>query len=591
MVKFANEAFGAKLLEAITAGLYDGNLNCLREYVQNSIDSKARKVEIYFENNQTDLVIKDDGRGMNSEELEKALQIGKSDKPDTAIGWRGIGIWSGVPACRRIVIITKKRNCSKFRVEINSDKLREQYALNIPAVKVLTDSTGDIEQLELGGDESVQNSQFTIVRLEEILLTQRTIFTEDEIEKYLSKTIPAPFDTTKFTLGKEINKKLLDNEVKTEEVDVFFENRKIFRPPYSDDIFFDKIAEKRFIVNKKPVAYGWFLTSRNNQTLKPPNRGIFYKKKGVTIGDENLVTKQYDGNYNQWQYGEIHIISDTLKENASRNNFEANNDIIDPFYKEVGQFVQALQGMNQYQSQNVVTKSVEHIEKQIEVEEIKPAQAHVIKVKRKLQQQRSFPKEPALHEMKEIIDKKSSEDKTKLRNLEEKINAKIKQQPSDLAREKMERFSEFIKTSHPLLKKCLDETTRRGKMQLNIDAMNSVTELLKQKTGLSVNELAVLSQRSYDWKSVERGDSGPMLTLANKKPNSDERYRDRIFGVMIFALHHLFVDPFKHEKGKPSFAYYELMTDEEKIDTITEFYMAQNLILRLIEKSKRVQDL
>jgi DNA mismatch repair ATPase MutL len=65
LVLFTDEAFGAKLLEAITAGLYDGNLNCLREYVQNCIDSEADKANIFFENRQTVLAIEDNGCGMN----------------------------------------------------------------------------------------------------------------------------------------------------------------------------------------------------------------------------------------------------------------------------------------------------------------------------------------------------------------------------------------------------------------------------------------------------------------------------------------------------------------------------------------------
>jgi hypothetical protein len=76
----------------------------------------------------------------------------------------------------------------------------------------------------------------------------------------------------------------------------------------------------------------------------------------------------------------------------------------------------------------------------------------------------------------------------------------------------------------------------------------------------------------------------------NKQPNKNERYRDRLFGVMIHSLHHLFVNPSKHEQGKPSFAYYESMTEEEKIETLSEFLHAQNLILRLIEKSKRIRN-
>jgi hypothetical protein len=35
--------------------------------------------------------------------------------------WRGIGIWSGVPVTKRIVIITKKKNDKKYRIEINNE--------------------------------------------------------------------------------------------------------------------------------------------------------------------------------------------------------------------------------------------------------------------------------------------------------------------------------------------------------------------------------------------------------------------------------------------------------------------------------------
>jgi len=580
MVKFTDEAFGAKLLESITAGLYDGNRNCLREYVQNCIDSEAKGIDIHFENSQTVLVVEDNGCGMDKRKLEQALHLGRSEKPPTAIGWRGIGIWSGVPTCRRIVIITKKRNHPKLRVQIDADELRQQYNLNIPAVKVLTDVTGDIEELELGGDESIEDSQFTTIRLEEILPNQRSIFTEDRVREYLSSVVPAPFNTEKFTLGKEISKRLSENGVKIKETPILFEKQKIFRPPYNGDIFFSKIIDKKFIVRNETVAYGWLLSSKDNRKLDPPNRGIYFKKKGFTIGDENLVSNLHKGNYNQWQYGEIHIIADTLKENAPRNNFEANNDIIEPFYDQVGKFVGQLQLMNQYQSDNIVTRSIEQIKKQIEVDEVKPARDRIIHLKKKLQRKRGFPKEQALQEMKEIINKKSVANKTSLRTLERTIEARMKEEPLDVIKEKTDRFKEFIKTSHPDLKKHLDKTTKKGKMELNIDAMDPVKILLQQKTGLTLDSICDLSRRTYGWKEVQKGDN-PMLLLSTP-------YRDRLFGVMIYALHDMFVNTSKHEKGQPSFAFYESMTAEERLDTLTEFHMTQNLILRLIEKSNPI---
>ena len=70
-MKFASEAIGIRLIETVTSGLYDGNLNCLREYVQNGIDAGAKNIEISFENGDQNLIIQDDGSGMNKFELEK----------------------------------------------------------------------------------------------------------------------------------------------------------------------------------------------------------------------------------------------------------------------------------------------------------------------------------------------------------------------------------------------------------------------------------------------------------------------------------------------------------------------------------------
>jgi DNA mismatch repair ATPase MutL len=54
-VQFTDEFIGSRLIETITSGLYDGNLNCLREYIQNGIDSNAKNINIYFENGGSDL--------------------------------------------------------------------------------------------------------------------------------------------------------------------------------------------------------------------------------------------------------------------------------------------------------------------------------------------------------------------------------------------------------------------------------------------------------------------------------------------------------------------------------------------------------
>lgn len=580
LVVFNDSAVGAKLLEAITAGLYDGNLNCLREYIQNAIDSKAKRVDIIFENGRTNLVIEDTGKGMDRKELIEALEIGKSRKTGGDIGWRGIGIWSGVPTCRRIVIITKKRNSPKLRVEINSDKLRERYNENIPATDVLTEITGEIEETPLGKDETIEGSNYTIVRLEEMLPNQRTIFEDKAIKEYLSRNLPVAFNPEKFSLAEEINKKLLNNNVTLNEIEVYFEKERIFRPPFTDTVFFNRIFEKKFELKGKVIAYGWFLSSKSNKKLAAPNRGIYFKKKGVTIGDETLVSKQSKVGYSQWQYGEIHVLTDSLKENAARNNFEANNDILEPFYELVGEFVRQLQLMNHYQSDNTATGSIERLKKQIEVEEPKVAREKVLATKKKLQQNRSFPSDPALQPMKNEIDIIASENRKDVKALEEKIEEKAKEQTSaNPLKESSDILNAFIKTTHPSLRKHLEKTTKKGKLQLNLDAMEPVRDLLQEKTGLNLDEISQLSKRAYDWKMVEKGNNGPILLLTGE-------YKDRDFGVMINCLHDLFVNGWKHEQGKKTFRFFESMTEAEKTQTILEFHAAQNLIMRLIEKSE-----
>lgn len=578
MVKFTDEAFGAKLLEAITAGLYDGNRNCLREYVQNSIDSGANRIDIRFENSQTVLVIEDDGCGMDKQGLTKALYLGISSKPPAAIGWRGIGIWSGVPICRRIVIITKKQDSPKFRVQIDADKLREQYNLSISATKVLTEITGDIEKLEESKDESDNKPSFTIVRLEEVLPNQRSFFSEELVRNYLSTTVPVPFDVKKFPLGEEIKKRLLKNGVDIKMPPIFFENQQIYRPPYDSSLFFDTIIERQFIVNEKIVAYGWLLSCKDNRTLKSPNRGVFFKKKGFTIGDKDLVANLHSGNYNEWQYGEIHIIAEELKENAPRNNFEANNEFLKPFYDQVGDFVGKLQLMNQYQSDNVVDKPIKNIAKQVDVGNLKQAQKSITHVRRRLDRKRSFPEEPALQEIKEAINKRSENNRKSLTKLEGNIQEKLKEEPANIIRERMDRFNEFVKTCHPALKTHLEKTTKKGKVEFEIDAMAPVKELLLQKTGLKASDsIMELSKKAYGWKDVQKGDN-PKLLLSTE-------YHDRFFGVMIHAVHDLFVNMSKHEKGESSFKFFESMSEEEKLDILRDFHMTQDLILRLIEKS------
>ncbi|MCL7412625.1 MAG: ATP-binding protein [ANME-2 cluster archaeon] len=586
-MKFTTVSIGGRLIESITAGLYDGNLNCLREYIQNSIDEEAKNVEIYFENGNKDLIIKDDGHGMSRDELEAALSIGVSNKKEEDAGWRGIGIWSGISSCKRIVIITKKKNDKKYRIEIDNDNLRNEYLSNKPVLDILTGVTGEIVELPLGKDDSFENDHFTEVRLESILPPQKNIFTEKEIQKYLWRNVPAPFDEKKFSFASDIDKWLEEKNVRPQKVNIEFNGNKIFRPPLSSDIFFDKITKKEFVdINGKLIAVGWFLTSNENKVLKEPNSGIYFKKKGFTIGNENTVRNQFSGTYNAWQYGEIHIISKELRENSSRNSFELNNTIVLPFLEDVGKFIGQLQMQNRFQSSNIDSNTIKKTHKLLDVGDYKSAEKNITKFRKNSTV--NFPIDPALQEMKPLIETVSKQEKQEIDDLE----GKIQQMKPDIQNKKKEQLEALINNLPTQVKNSIKRATKKGQKYPEMSVTDPIRKILQEKTELDDNEIFNLSRAAYGWENITQADKPPLLVIDPvKDPGRGNTHRNRNlrFGVMVYTLHDLFVNLSKHETGKESRKWYEDATDDENYEMLGYMYSLIGLIYRMIEKSEKYQ--
>jgi len=588
-MKFTTVSIGGKLIESITAGLYDGNLNCLREYVQNSIDEDAKNVEIYFENGNKDLIIKDDGPGMSRDELEIALSIGVSNKKEEDAGWRGIGIWSGVPACKRIVIITKKKNDKKYRIEIDNDTLRNEYISNKPVVDILTSATGEIEELPLGKDDSFEKDHFTEVRLESILPTQKNIFTEKEIQKYLSRNVPAPFNEQIFSFATDVDKWLKEKKVRFPTVNIEFKGNKVFRPPLRSDIFFDNVIKKEFCnVNGELIAVGRFLTTNENKKLKEPNSGIYLKKKGFTIGNENTVRNQFSGTYNPWQYGEIHIISKELRENSSRNSLELNNTMVIPFLEDVGKFIGQLQMQNRYQSSEIISNTIKKTQKFLETGNQQSAKKELDKLKNHATETVSFPIDTSLLSMKTLIDQVSKHEK----QVADDLKTKMQQMKPDILNKKKEQLEALINDLPTPVKNSIRRATKKGQLYPEISITDPIKEILKEKTGLDDNEISKLSKSAYGWEGITQSNKPPLIVIdpvKDTKNDDTHRKRNLRFGAMVYTVHDLFVNLCKHEAGKDSFKWFDDTTEEEKYELLVEMYSVIGLIYRLIEKSEKYQ--
>lgn len=592
-MEFNSDAIGGRLMESITSGLYGNNVNCLREYIQNSIDSGAKNIDVSFENG-TDLIIHDDGSGMSEEKLEKSLRVGISDKTKEDVGWRGIGIWSGVPVCKRIVIITKERNNDKLRLEINNDELRKGMNGNKPLLEVLKSAIGDIEHKQLGKDELSENDNFTIVRLESILQQHKRMFNEDEICDYLARAVPVPFNEEQFSFATEINEWLSEKGVKYPLVNITYQKDKhIFRHLLKNDTYHNHLVKKEFKMNDKLIAVLWSLQGNANKKLHPPDGGIYFKKKGFTIGNERLPLKLYSGTYSQWQYGEIHIISNDVKENSARDDFEYDNDdkySFDTysFMENVGKYIGEFRKLDQYQSKiKRVHKDLVNLQKSF-------ADGTITKLKKdKLESEiedkkPAFPLESSFQGLQQLIDNKLNQIDITPISIAKKSPVK-----SNEVKTEKEQFDELVETLPSELQSSLKRMTKTGQLHPEISVTDAIRDLLKQKTGLNINEMIELSKDAYGWDAVSfKEGQNPVLTIVpNLKGNkkSREAKRNRHLGVMIYIVHDLFVNMYKHERGTDSARWFEDASVEEKYAIRKEMYAVIGLIYRLIEKSEKYQ--
>ena len=104
---------GNKTFETLSKNLYSTDFSVFEELISNSIDAKAKKVNIYIEKNK--IVVEDDGEGLDEMELKTFFSIGISKKNDRKeyeknIGQFGLGTFSIRRIAKKYKIETFKDN-------------------------------------------------------------------------------------------------------------------------------------------------------------------------------------------------------------------------------------------------------------------------------------------------------------------------------------------------------------------------------------------------------------------------------------------------------------------------------------------------
>lgn len=334
---------GGQLLPILSKGLYTNPLDCIREYVQNSVDAGAKHVNIRITGNG--VTIHDTGLGMDEEQLKAARKFGISAK-DLAhhVGFRGIGIYSGYDLSNRLIITTKKSGSPlqyvmRFDFAGMKKELGTKPAGTVSLEALLTRFTSFKKE-----PAHQLDSSFTIVELEEISdVHLRKIADRSELRHYILQNLPVDFDS-RFDYRGQINTYLSSNVPAYKAVTIKLQSdgekdEIVSKPPLT------KLRAPQFGAIKaadgKVLAYYWACLNQeigilndDNLTLsakghfKPSDwQGFAYKCKGFTIGNRNQLVKMFklgSGTLYRWFTGEIYVIDDQVIPNTARDDFEAN---------------------------------------------------------------------------------------------------------------------------------------------------------------------------------------------------------------------------------------------------------------------------
>jgi hypothetical protein len=104
------------IVSHLSIGLYRNFPKAIKELVSNAYDSGATEVRIGLDFVNRKIIVRDNGKGMTKEELNKFVYIGRTTEPvdipemgRKRIGTFGIGILSVFPYCETMRVFTKKR--------------------------------------------------------------------------------------------------------------------------------------------------------------------------------------------------------------------------------------------------------------------------------------------------------------------------------------------------------------------------------------------------------------------------------------------------------------------------------------------------
>ena len=328
---------GGELLDILSRGLYSDAKDALREYVQNGVDAEAEHILITVDGSQA--VIRDNGQGMNEEEIRIARRFGMSEKsPGEMVGYRGIGIYSAFGICEEMTITSRQAGMEnlvgwtfqfgEMRRLLEADKASDvRHGVGLPDLMY---QYSELFVEPYYGDEE---DHFTVVEIDGLGEEYRAqLNNAAEVNDYLLNTIPVAFPKDDY--GHTVNgwlKKNVDLNPVRITLRIADESEIEIYPPVAKEVY---SPESDWI--KAPdgteLAFVWYALSTNGKQLPMHEgsgvSGFLLKVKGFTLGDrlalKGLWPAVGGGTLYHHYTGEVHILAtDQIYPNAARNDLES----------------------------------------------------------------------------------------------------------------------------------------------------------------------------------------------------------------------------------------------------------------------------
>jgi Histidine kinase-, DNA gyrase B-, and HSP90-like ATPase len=318
------------IIETIGERLYTGRITWLREYIQNAIDAKANDIEISVKGG--DLTIRDNGNGMDDNELiQEAFSLGSSTKGPDEIGELGIGMYAGVGISDKVIVRTKMPKKLAYLATFDVRAYKELKRSN-PEM-LFDEALGRVFKVIQAGGDSNSEDHFTEIKFESLNERSRKLLEEGKLADFLRVTVSLPISDG-FPWKKEVEGFLGKDNKNVEVALVTDSGKQSLRR-------FETITEKLhspITINVKDgfgnqIGKLWACYAETGLALKSKGSGLFVKFKGMTVGDNSVVSFRFDAKDSGRYLGEFVVSrSEGLSINTERSWF-SDSDQLDEMVK------------------------------------------------------------------------------------------------------------------------------------------------------------------------------------------------------------------------------------------------------------------